>query len=291
MQLGRPVTSLRVMWFVPPPVAVVAEGWGLTPAGALEASRNQSSDEQFERFQAGAIDAAVTAMDNIMAWNRRAGPQDFRIVAQVERTTPLSLMARPGRTELQDLRDANILVDAPDNGFVVALRHMLAEAGLEAGSYRLIPSGGVKERFDALAGGQGDATLLGPPFDVTGMQAGLVRLARVQDRHPDFPGQGLVVRASAIDRLRPALTQWLAGLAKACECMRTNEDGARKILTNAGFPPVAAHAMIAAAPESLVPDRRGVELLIRQRREVGLPGADNSYETLVDTSLLPQASQ
>jgi ABC-type nitrate/sulfonate/bicarbonate transport system substrate-binding protein len=277
------------MWFVPPAIAVLADSWGLTAADMPRASRNQSSDEQFERLREGEIDAAVTAMDNIMDWNRRAGPQDFRIVAQVERTTPLSLMARAGRTGLQDLRNANILVDAPDNGFVVALRHMLAEAGLESGSYRLTPSGGVKERFDALASGKGDATLLGPPFDVMGVQAGLVRLARVQDRHPDFPGQGLVVRASAIERLRPALTRWLAGLTKACAYMRSNEDGARKVLTDAGLPAVAAHAMLAAAPETLVPARAGVELLIRQRREIGLPGADNSYETLVDTSLLPDS--
>jgi ABC-type nitrate/sulfonate/bicarbonate transport system substrate-binding protein len=278
------------MWFVPPTIAVLAEHWGLTPARMLQASRNQSSDEQFDRFRAGAIDAAVTAMDNIMDWNRREGPQDFRIVAQMERTTPLSLMARAPHTDLQDLRDASILVDAPDNGFVVALRHMLAEAGLAGGSYRLISSGGVKERFDALAAGQGDATLLGPPFDAMGIQAGLRRLARVQDRHPDFPGQGLVVRASAIERLRPALMQWLAGLTGACASMRSNQDGARDILAAAGFPAIAVHAMLAAVPDSLMPARRGVELLIRQRREVGLQGADNSYESLVDASLLPQAA-
>jgi len=260
-------TPLRVMWFVPPTIAVLAEHWGLTPAGMLQASRNQSSDEQFERFQAGAIDAAVTAMDNIMDWNRRVGPQDFRIAAQMERTTPLSLVARAGHSELQELRNARILVDAPDNGFVIALRHMLAEAGLESGSYQLIPSGGVKERFDALTSGRGDATLLGPPFDAMGMQAGLVTLARVQDRHPDFPGQGLVVRASQTERLRPALMQWLVGLTGACASMRSNQDGARDILAAAGFPAIAVHAMLAAVPDSLMPARRGVELLIRQRRE------------------------
>jgi ABC-type nitrate/sulfonate/bicarbonate transport system substrate-binding protein len=283
-------TSLQVMWFVPPAIAVLAEHWGLTPAGMLQASRNRSSEEQFERLQAGAIDAAVTAMDNVMDWNRRAGPRDFRIVAQMERTTPLSLMAHAPHTRLQDLRDARILVDAPDNGFVVALRHMLAEAGLASGSYRLIPSGGVKERFDALAAGQGDATLLGPPFDAMAIQAGLVRLARVQDRHPDFPGQGLVVRASAIERLRPAITPWLEGLTRACERMRTDQDRAGSILTDAGFPAIAVQAMLAAVPDSLMPARRGVELLIGQRREVGLPGGDNTYESLVDTSMLLRAA-
>lgn len=278
------------MWFVPPTIAVLAEHWGLTPDGLLQASRNQSSDEQFERFQAGTIDAAVTAMDNIMDWNQRAGPRDFRIVAQIERTTPLTLIARAGHGELLDLRNASILVDAPDNGFVVALRHLLAAAGLESGSYRLIPSGGVKERFDALVGGQGDATLLGPPFDSMGMQAGLVRLARVQDHHPDFPGQGLVVRASAIERLRPALTSWLAGLTSACASKRANEDGALGVLTAAGFPAIAVQALLATVPDSLMPARDGVELLIRQRRELGLRGGDSSYESLVDASLLPQAA-
>ena len=283
-------TPLRVMWFVPPTISVLAGGWGQTPTGMLQESRTQSSDEQFERFKTSAIDAAVTAMDNIMDWNRRAGPQDFRIVAQVERTTPLSLMAGAGHSDLQDLRNSSILVDAPDNGFVVALRHMLAEAGLDNSCYRLVRSGGVKERFDALIGGQGDATLLGPPFDAMAIQAGLVRLARVQDRHPDFPGQGLVVRASAIERLRPALTQWLDGLTRTCERMRSDQDGARHILRQTGFPEIAVQAMIATVPDSLVPARRGVELLIRQRREVGLQGADNSYESLVDASMLPKDS-
>ena len=288
--MAMQTTPLRVMWFVPPTIAVLAEHWGLTPAGRVQASRNQSSDEQFERFQAGTIDAAVTAMDNIMDWNRRVGPQDFRIVAQIERTTPLSLIALAGHGELRHLRNARILVDAPDNGFVVALRHLLAEAGLEHGSYRLVSSGGVKERFDALVSGHGEATLLGPPFDAMGMQAGLVRLARVQDRHPEFPGQGLVVRAAAIERLRPALASWLAGLTAACASKRSDENGALGIITAAGFPATAVQAMLDMVPDSLMPARDGVELLIRQRREVGLEGGDTSYESLVDTSLLPQAA-
>jgi ABC-type nitrate/sulfonate/bicarbonate transport system substrate-binding protein len=278
------------MWFVPPTIAVLAEHWGLAPAGLLEASRNQSSDEQFERLASGAIDAAVTAMDNVMDWNRRAGPRDFRIVAQVERTTPLSLVARAPHAALQSLRHAGILVDAPDNGFVVALRHLLAEAGLDSGSYRLIPSGGVKQRFDALIAGLGDATLLGPPFDAMAVQAGLVRLARVQDHHPDFPGQGLVLRTSAIEPLRPALTAWLRGLAQACERARSDPNGASRILADAGFPAAAMPAMLAALPDSLMPARRGVELLIRQRRDVGLPGADNTFESLVETCMLPGAA-
>ena len=60
---------------------------------ALFADWTSGSDEQFERLVRGDCDAVVTAMDNVFAWNRRAGPGDFCIVAQIERTTPLVVMA------------------------------------------------------------------------------------------------------------------------------------------------------------------------------------------------------
>jgi len=64
--------------------------------------------------------------------------------------------------------------------------------------------------------------------------------------------------------------------------------GGRCALNEAGFPEIAVQAMLATVPDSLMPARRGVELLTRQRREVGLPGADNSYDSLVDASMLPR---
>lgn len=256
--------ALRLLWFVPCAVAVQADEWKLTAGVALHAERNPSSEAQFAALASGQVDAVVTAMDNVMDWNLRAGPRDLRIVAQLERTTPLTLVGQKCRAGVEDLRGATILVDAPRNGFVVALRAMLAERGVGAESYELAPIGGVKERFDALMEDHGDATLLGPPFDAMALQAGLSRIASVQERYPDFPGQGLVVRAAAIERLRPALCEWLGGL-----------DVARQRMGN-------------EAASSLRPDRAGVELLIRQRREAGLPGADTSYEQLVDASLLPR---
>jgi ABC-type nitrate/sulfonate/bicarbonate transport system substrate-binding protein len=212
----------------------------------------------------GRADAVVTAMDNVMDWNLRAGPRDLRIVAQLERTTPLTLVGQKRRAGPEDLRGATILVDAPRNGFIVALRAMLAESGVGPQAYALEPVGGVQERFEALVKGRGDATLLGPPFDAMALEAELVRISTVQERYPAFPGQGLVVSAAAMGRLRPALSAWLRALDMARERMGSD------------------------APASLRPDRAGVQLLIEQRRQVGLPGAETSYEQLVDDSLLPR---
>ncbi|MEJ8814679.1 ABC transporter substrate-binding protein [Variovorax ureilyticus] len=279
--------TLRVLWFVPSPIAVVVESLRLAPGVELHAERNPSSDAQFEALATGRVDAVVTAMDNVMDWNLRQGPGDFRIVAQMEQTTPLTLVGQPGRRDLEALRGSTILVDAPRNGFIVALRAMLAEEGVGPDDYALQPVGGVKERFDALVAGQGDATLLGPPFDVMALQAGLRRIASVQERYPAFPGQGLVARAGSLERLRPTLTAWLDGLDGARERMGNDPSSAREALIQAGFPPPAVEAMLRATPSTLRPDVAGVKLLIEQRRRVGLPGADTDYNALVDGTLLP----
>ena len=108
--------TIRLMWFVPSPVAVVADGLGLNAGITIEATRNPSSDAQFEALASGRVDGVVTAMDNVMDWNLREGPGDFRIVAQLESTTPLALVGQVGIRSLADFRGANILVDAPRNG-------------------------------------------------------------------------------------------------------------------------------------------------------------------------------
>ena len=279
--------KLRLLWFVPSPLAIAAEAWNLASSVSLRAERNRSSDEQFEALASGQVDAVVTAMDNVMDWNLRTGPRDLRVVAQLESTTPLTLVGRRGRTNLDGLRGASLLVDAPRNGFVVALRAMLAERGIDSDAYSLETVGGVKERFDALVAGHGDATLLGPPFDAMALEAGLNHLANVQSLYPNFPGQGLVVSARTIDRLRPALSNWLMALDGARKRIAEVPDIARRTLTHAGLPAPAVEAMLRTTAVSLHPDRIGVELLIDQRRKSGLPGANTSYEELVDTSLMP----
>ncbi|OUM01614.1 ABC transporter substrate-binding protein [Variovorax sp. JS1663] len=281
--------TLRLLWFVPSPVALVADALRLTTGVTLQAGRNPSSDAQFEALASGQADAVVTAMDNVMDWNLRQGPQDLRVIAQLERTTPLTLVGQAGRTRLEDLRNATILVDAPRNGFIVALRAMLAEEGIGPDAYALEPVGGVKERHDAMVSGCGDATLLGPPFDAMALEAGLNRIATVQERYPAFPGQGLVVSASALERLRPALSAWLGGLENARRRMASDPEAARQALAPGGFPAPVVDAMLRTAPASLCPSRAGIELLIAQRRRCGLPGADTTYEELVEASVLPAA--
>ena len=281
--------TLRLLWFVPTPIAVVAQAASLFQGVDVQVERTPSSDAQFEALRDGKVDAVVTAIDNVMDWNLRQGPRDLRVIAQLERTTPLTLVGRPGLARVEDLRNARILVDAPHNGFVVALLALLAEAGIAERDLKLLPAGGVSERFDALRAGLGDATLLGPPFDTMALGVGLQRIASIQQCYPDFPGQGLVVSAAAMARLQPSLQAWLTGLESARLRMSSDPANCAEALSNAGFPSTAVAGMVAGAPRSLVPDHAGIELLIKQRRSIGLPGAQLGYADLVDLRALSRA--
>ena len=272
-------SRLSVMWFVPPAIAVAAS-WKECAGLSVETSRTQSSDEQFDALSDGSVDAVVTSMDNVFHWNHRPGPKDFVIVAQLETTTPLSIVASPRIKSVNDLGGAKILVDAPENGFVIALRAMLNQAGLDLPDYTLAPVGGVKERYVSLVNGEGDATLLGPPFDTLAIKEGMHKIAEVQAYYPEFPGQGLVVRKSSLS-LNPGIRLWLNNLSETLAQLPENLERLQESLSGQGLPDEAVNAMILAIPVSLTPDERGVNLLIEHRRLLGLIGSDASYDQVV----------
>lgn len=277
---------VTVHWFVEPATSILARIGTATAGLPVNGIETKSSDEQFEALMSGTADAAVTAMDNVMDWNLRPRGGDLRIVAQIERTTPLSLVGTAATPDVQSLKDGTLLVDASANGFVVAARALLDECGLHSGSYALKPAGGVRERCETLLSGGGDATLLGPPFDGMAVAQGARLLARVNDHYPAFPGQGLVVRQSSYDRVCTRMVAWLTAMEHARLWAQTNKNAAIARLVTSGIPGPLAETLISLIPNSLVPDHEGVALLIAQRQRAGLRGGNVTYSDIVDSDLL-----
>lgn len=280
-----------VHWFVEPAISMLARTAPAPVRLSVNGIATRSSDEQFEALMSGTADAAVTAMDNVMDWNLRPGAGDFRIVAQIERTTLLSLVAHATTTDVQGLNGGTLLVDASANGFVVAARALLDEFGLNNGSYALKPAGGVRERYETLLAGGGNVTLLGPPFDSMAVAQGARVLARVNDRYPAFPGQGLVVRQSQYDRVRARVVAWLTAMEYARAQAQANRSIAVSHLVGAGISHPVAETMVDLIPDTLVPDRQGIALLIAQRQRAGLRGGSVAYSDIVDSDLLASSRE
>ena len=151
---------LRQSHFVPPVSYLLAAELGFLRGVEVLPTRTPSSAEQLRALLAGEQDMVVTAIDNLFEWTRAGA--DVRLVAQVEQTTQLGIHAGGDVESLADLAGCRFAVDAPDNGFALIAKHLLRDAGVEVDA---VVVGGVRERLDALLGGQVDATLLGPPFD------------------------------------------------------------------------------------------------------------------------------
>lgn len=284
--------SLNVMWFVPPAVAMAADALAVPGHDGLTATRTRGSDEQYETLVSKRCDAVVTAMDNVFAWNRRPdSPGDFCIVAEIEQTTPLAVVGRPRFASLAELEGAELLVDAPGNGFVIALQALLLDAGVGPQAYRLAVAGGVKERFDALVAGRGDATLLGTGFDRAAVASGLRLIDSVQARYPEFPGQGLVVSRRELPRIGAALRAWIAALDEACRRTVADPQATRAALARLpGVDAAGVDIAMAALPASLAVRQRGFDLLVAMRKRLGLPGGDDRHDDLVSSACLPSHS-
>ena len=275
---------LRQSHFVPPVSYLLAAELGFLRYVEVVPTRTPSSAEQLRALLAGEHDMVVTAIDNLFEWTRAGA--DLRLVAQVEQTTPLGIYAGGDVESLADLAGCRFAVDAPDNGFALIAKHLLRDAGVEV-DYVVV--GGVRERLDALLGGQVDATLLGPPFDKLAEKAGMRRVVDVNALLPELPGQGLVVRAELLASAE--LERYLGALVRgvaAGESM-TDAEGI-ELLERCGYQ-AAATAAWGARARTLAVDQRGLGLLTGIRRSLGMLPPDIGLEELCDGEPLLRATR
>ncbi len=276
--------SLRQSHFVPPVPYLIAAHHGMLDGLDVDTMRATSSASQLEGLLSGELDLAVTAIDNLFEWTKAGA--DLRLVAQVEKTTPLGLYARDSAESLADLAGRRFAVDALSNGFALAARRVLQDAGVEV---HYVEVGGVRERFDALVAGDADATLLGPPIDELAVAAGMRCLAAVNSLLPDFPGQGLVVRAPLVGS--EELHDYLRALVGGAEyCRSLSADDGVAFLTQCGFSTAAAAAW-EARPDTLEVSSSGLAVLTDIRRSLGMLPQGIELAALCDAGPLRRATE
>jgi ABC-type nitrate/sulfonate/bicarbonate transport system substrate-binding protein len=269
------MASLTQILFVPPPPLVWAEAKGFLAARGVSLANTQtrSSDEVRDGIVGGTFDVAIAAVDNFLAWQLESGAE-LPMLAQMDGSTILKLMAAPRFKTIAGLADAVISVDALTNGFALVLFRMLAQAGLKRESLNFVQTGGVKHRFDALIEGKVDATILVPPFDDIAQGKGFTCLGDGKDFVPDYPGVVLGVRRDRLAANRPAIVAYVAGLIAANRWGTdpANRHEARDLLIASGRAPDSADATIATQPRDLAVSVPGWNIVVDLRRTSGLLG-------------------
>jgi ABC-type nitrate/sulfonate/bicarbonate transport system substrate-binding protein len=220
--------ALRVGVFSPSIVLRVARSAGVLARFGVDVVEQPvpSSTEQFRALLGGALDAALTSPDNVIAYrllpaNPLGRTADVRIILGVDRGLGLALYGRPGVSTLAAVRGGVVGVDVAESGFAFALYEILAAAGLHRGAdYTVVELGSTPRRADALLAGECDATMLNAGNDLRAQSHGCPRLRRAVDACRPYLGTVLAVTATACEQdgkrlgaLVGALRETLARLA------------------------------------------------------------------------------
>ncbi|HEX8983536.1 MAG TPA: ABC transporter substrate-binding protein [Ktedonobacterales bacterium] len=195
----------------------------------VELSYTNSSVEQLAALARGAYDLIHTAPDNVVNFdtNPAAFGCDPATAPQVAlllggSNGPLTLYAQPQIGAIADLRGQAIGVDNPGSGFALALRDLLARAGLDLErDYTFIVAGGTAARAQTVAQGTLAATIVYPPFDLLLAQAGCHALVTSTEAYAAYASQALAGMRGWVETHGDVVTRYIGALLAALDWLYT----------------------------------------------------------------------
>ena len=246
-----------------------------------------SSIYMFQHLSSGDFDIAVTAMDNVVAYDEGQGatqlanPADF-VAFMGGDSGLLSLWARPEIKTYAQLKGKKLAVDALTTGYAFVLRRMLAQNGVGDADYSLGAAGGTPRRYAALVDGNEYAgAVLTAPFDFECEAKGFTKLGSAIDVLHHYQAYTGVARKSWVAGNGDVLVRYIRGYLDALDWLYdpANKTETLALLeTNAKVPAELApkvYAEVVNKNGGLVPDGaidvEGVRTVLSLRSEYGEP--------------------
>jgi len=160
-----------------------------------------SSTFQMQGLAEGRFDIAMTAIDNVVAYQEGQGeaqiPEHPELFAFMGADNGfLSLVGGHGVKSVAELKGRKLSVDAMTTGYAFVLRELLAKNGIAESEVTFERAGGALGRFEALLKGAHAGTMLVTPFDLLAMNKGHLQLARAADELGAYQGVVAAARRS-----------------------------------------------------------------------------------------------
>jgi ABC-type nitrate/sulfonate/bicarbonate transport system substrate-binding protein len=275
----------------------VAQEKGYFAQGGIEVklTPTPSSVFQLTNLIEGKFDIAVTAIDNVIAYDEGQGEasvsrQPDLFVFMGGDNGLLSLAVLPEIKTYQDLKGKTLSVDAMTTGYAFVLFDLLKRNGLETSDYNVVKAGGVVERWEGLKERRHDGTMLIAPFDVLAKANGLNVLQYAIDAYGEYQGVSGATRRSWAAENPKKLNAYIRGYRdglgwlfdpqnkeEAIAILRRNLPQLSRDLANQSYG-------VLVNPKGFAPDGaisiEGVRRVLALRSEYGKP-----KKTLVDPML------
>lgn len=216
------------------------------------------------------------------------------LVAAVENKYDLIIFARPGITQLEQLRGKRLGITGFNSSThyaaIILARHLNAELK----EFTLLPTGLDPERIAAVNSGYVDATLLATSAAPLTRRAGLSELVQVGDLGVEVQGNGFATSRAYIAANRDVVKSALKGFVEAIYFVYANKKEAQRVFAKymrTNDPTVledSYNGYIKSIPKKPYPTLKGIQFMLDVLAPQ-LPQAKNfKPEQFVDLSFLQE---
>ena len=180
----------------------------------IEYLRLGSVDKATTAVREGAADLAITPPEGAIADHLAGG--GLRIIGSNSERLPMSLVARPGITDLAALRGKRLGTSSLTEGTAIYTRIMLKEAGLEyPRDYEFVLAGVHTARWSALQKDEVDAAPQPAPWNFLAEREGYGLIGEVAEVIPEIIFAALIADQTWLDAHRDVTRRILDALAEA----------------------------------------------------------------------------
>lgn len=186
----NPTQTLRVIGFAGgfnlPIWAGQRQGYFTDEKLNIQLTYTPNSVYQITNLLAGNFDIAMTAIDNVVAYQEGQneapiGPNPDLFAFMGSDNAFLSLVSQRQHKTIEELRGKTLTVDAMTTGFAFVLREILAKNNIAENEVTFEKAGGVGSRFTAMLKNPNHAgTMQMTPFELQGEAQGLSTLVRAE---------------------------------------------------------------------------------------------------------------
>jgi ABC-type nitrate/sulfonate/bicarbonate transport system substrate-binding protein len=273
---------------------------------AVKTTNTPNSVAQITGVLEGKFDIAMTALDNVVAYQEGQGevplsspPDLFAFMGAISGT--LRLLAQPDIKTYAGMKGKTLGVDAANTGYALVAYKLLAMNGIAAADYKIERSGGTLARVNLMMQGKIASTAVTTPLDIVPLAKGYTMLGdTTRDIGPYQRIIGAARRSWAAqnsDRLIPYIRAYVA----AIDWLRQNANREEAVDIYVKHTPNASREVAAKAYDSVVNPREGlqsharldpagVRTVLRIRSELGTPPKDlNDAAKYLDESYYDKA--
>jgi len=219
-----------------------------------------------------------------------------KIVACYTPRVATTIIALPEFKSVQDLRGKTVSINSLGGGLEGQARLLFKHFGLDAEKdVKLLATGGMESRLNAMKQGFTVATLGSPPIEFFGKKLGFVVLARSQELY-SYPSSGLIVNSKRIKERPDEIKRMIKAGIETNRYISSNREGTLRAMMewmriDRDMAVATYDGVVKTYGEDLTLPEDGLRLLIDEAKKNAKLNREVSIDQVADLSILREVQR